>query len=154
MIRHFPLLAGIVGRVIISVVVEPEAVLKRVPVDVVQVTVLPLVTSVDDVIGNRCCWPPPSPGLCWCVSWGLRVLLGTTTVKRWWEGSSSTLDVCRPLTVALVASAVVGGMVGVGTVTTFRLPWILWKSLCASTVVGKKRGETHLYKVQFNQLSK
>ena len=62
MIRHFPLLAGIVGRVIISVVVEPEAVLKRVPVNVVQVTVLPLVTSVDDVIGNRCCWP--SPGLC------------------------------------------------------------------------------------------
>lgn len=75
MIKRFisySLLAGMVGRVIISVVVgPPEAVLlpvlNRVPADVVQVTVLllPLVTSVDDVIGNR--WPPPSPGLC-CVS--------------------------------------------------------------------------------------
>jgi hypothetical protein len=120
-----------VGRVIISVEVGPEAVLNRVPDDVVQVTVLPLVASDDDVIGNR--WLPPSPKL-WCVSWGLRVLLGTTTVKRWWEGSSSTLEVCRPLTVALPPSAVVGDMVGVGTVTTLRLPCILWKSLCASTV--------------------
>ena len=58
----YSLLAGMVGRVIISVVVIPEAVLNRVPVDVVQMTV---VASGDDVIGNR--WPP-SPRLCCCVS--------------------------------------------------------------------------------------
>jgi hypothetical protein len=41
---------------------------------------------------------------------------------------------------------VLGASVGVGTVTTFRLPWILWKSLCASTAIGKSNGtdpDTH-----------